>query len=102
MPSDFAFDLGARHLFAKLMERPQAIWCNPTNEEKLGPLLPEPLRTRLGKSEFFATSIHVHGAPYGLLYGDCGSRTVAFDEPAYSSFKQLGMATGQALERVAG
>jgi hypothetical protein len=44
----------------------------------------------------------MRGAPYGLLYGDCGSHTAAFDPAAYSAFKQLGVATGQALERVSG
>jgi hypothetical protein len=101
-PADLSFDLGARHLFAGLMQRPQAIWCNPTNQAKLRPLLPEALRAWAGESEFFAMSIHVRGAPHSLLYADCGSRSVAFDEQAYFAFKQLGVAAGQALERVSG
>jgi HD-like signal output (HDOD) protein len=99
-PADLGFDLGARHLFAKLMERPQAVWCNPTSRAKLGPLLPEALRARPEQSEFFAMSFHVYGAPHALLYADSGAHEVAFDEPAYSAFKQLGVASGLALERV--
>jgi HD-like signal output (HDOD) protein len=102
MPADLSFDLAACHLFAKLMERPQGVWCNPTNQTRLAPLLPGALAARAEKSEFFATSIHVRGTPYALLYADCGSRNVAFDEGAYSAFKQLGTATRQALERVTG
>jgi HD-like signal output (HDOD) protein len=102
LPGELSFDLGSRHLFAKLMERTQAICFNAANREKLAVLLPEGLRPRLGQGEFFAMSLHHKGAPHALFFADQAGIAPALDEQRYTSFKQICLAAGQALEHVAG
>jgi hypothetical protein len=102
LPGELSFELGSRHLFAKLMERTQAICFNAANREKLAVLLPEGLRPRLGEGEFFAMSLHHKNAPRALFFADQAGKGPALDERRYASFKQICLAAGQALERMPG
>ncbi len=98
--SDLRFELTAKHLFAKLMERPAGVWLSAANRDKIAGLLPPTLRQKIGGGDFFAMSLHLHGAPHGLIYADAGGR--ALDETRYNAFKQICAYTAQALQAAPG
>jgi hypothetical protein len=100
-PQELAFSMASRELFARLMERTQAMWCNRTNRDKLAPLIAPGIRARLTQGDFVAMSLHVKGAPYGLIYADTGGREGVLDDTRYNAFKRIGVATQQALEHAA-
>jgi hypothetical protein len=100
VPEDLAFAVDSQHLFARLMQRSQGVWYSVGNREKLKPLVPEALRPKIGVQDFFAMSIHLKGAPHGLVYADGGTGTL--DETRYTAFKQICAAAGEALQRVGG
>jgi HD-like signal output (HDOD) protein len=96
---ELPFQLASGHLFARLMERAQAVWYGPVNRDRLAPLLPEGVRQTVGH-EFFAMALHVKGSPWGLVYADPGNAAGALDESRYNGFKQICAAAGLALERL--
>jgi hypothetical protein len=100
MRRELEFEVGSQALFGKLMERTQGVWCNTGNRERVMPLLPEPLREQISGREFFAMSLHVTGAPSGLIYADGGDSCGGLDESRYNAFKQVCTAAAQALERL--
>lgn len=77
------------HLFSKLMEEPQAVWCHEGNRELLLPALPEMLRDQLDTHQFMAMSVFVNQRPVGLFYGDGGGEPVALEETHYALFQRL-------------
>jgi hypothetical protein len=97
---DLGFDLGSRHLFARLMERAQGVWYSAANRDRLMALLPETARDEIAGREFFAMSMHVNSAPSGLIYADAGDERGVLDESRYNAFKQICTAAAQALERL--
>jgi HD-like signal output (HDOD) protein len=100
LPGELGFDLGARQLFSKLMERTQSIWCSAQSQAKWAPLLPEGLRARLADHGFYAMAITVRGAPCALVFADQGTAPGGLNEAGYAAFKAIGLALAQALERV--
>lgn len=101
LPGELAFEVGSQHLFARLLPKPQSLWFTGSSRQRLATLLPEPLRQKLEPREFLAMSLHVGGAPFGLLYADCGTQPAVLDEARYADFKRLCVAFSGALERVA-
>lgn len=101
LPGELTFELGSAQLFARLMAKVQGIWFSAPLRGKLSPLLPEGLRPKLSTRDFFAMSVHIKGQPFGLLYGDGGLRSAELDEQGYGAFKELCVAAGNALERLA-
>ncbi len=97
---ELGFVLASTHLFARLMERAQAVWYGPQNRDRLAPLLPESTRQHIGSREFFAMALHVKGSPSGLIYADSGEEAGALDESRYNGFKEICAAAGRALERL--
>jgi hypothetical protein len=97
---ELGFALASTHLFARLMERAQAVWYGPANWDRLAPLLPESTRQHIGGREFFAMALQVRGSPSGLVYADSGEEAGALDESRYNGFKQICAAAGRALERL--
>ena len=101
MRREMEFEFGSsNHLFAKLMERAQGVWYSAGNRDRLLALLPEAMRAKNAGREFFAMSVHLGGAPYGLIYADGGDERGALDESRYNAFKQICTAAAQALERL--
>jgi HD-like signal output (HDOD) protein len=100
LPGELSFDLGARQLFPKLLERTQSIWCDPQGEDKWGALLPDALRARLAARGFFAMSVSLRGAPFALVFADQGAAPGRLNDRAYAAFKGVGLALAQALDRV--
>ena len=83
---ELGFELVSAHLFARLMERAQAVRYGPLNQDRLGPLLPDSARQRIGR-EFFAMALHVRGVPAGLIYADPGKDAGPLDESRYNAIQ---------------
>ncbi|MEW5943743.1 MAG: HDOD domain-containing protein [Pseudomonadota bacterium] len=96
----FEFDLGAPHLFSRLMEKMQGVWFNEANSKTLGPLIRPELRRVIGEGDFFAMSVFVHDKPVGLFYADRKHGGCALDEHAYEEFKKLCLRGAQGLAHV--
>ena len=101
LPGELTFELGSTQLFGRLMGKVQGIWFGGPLREKLMPLVPEGLRQRFATRDFFAMSLHVHDQPFGMFYADGGAAAPRLDEQRYSAFKDLCLAAGHALERLA-
>lgn len=98
---ELQFALGAPHLFARIMERMQGLWCNSSTRVKLLPHLPAPLDTQLANMDFFCMSIHdERGLPSAFIYADAGVASRPLDETRYALFKQLCMAAARQLHGV--
>jgi HD-like signal output (HDOD) protein len=101
LPGDLGCELGSSHLLARLMAKTQGVWLGAGSRDKLSPLLPAHLREKLGGRDFLAMSLHVRGQPFGLFYADGGESKPQLDEQRYTAYKNLCLAAGQALERLA-
>jgi HD-like signal output (HDOD) protein len=102
LPGELTFELGSAQLFGRLMGKVQGIWFGGALREKLMPLVPESLRQRFAARDFFAMSLFVKEQPFGMFYADGGAGAAQLDEQRYGAFKDLCLAAGKALERLAG
>jgi HD-like signal output (HDOD) protein len=102
LPGELTFELGSAQLFGRLMSKVQGIWFGGPLREKLMPLVPEGLRQRFAARDFFAMSLYVKEQPFGMFYADGGTGAPQLDEQRYGVFKELCVAAGKALERLAG
>ena len=66
----FDIDLGQRHLFSMLIERPQSVWLHRGNAKKYQAHLPAGLHRLFGPGGAFLMSLFVRDTPLGLLYAD--------------------------------
>lgn len=101
MPGELTFELGAPHLFARLLAKAQGVWFGAALRERLTPLLPQSLRQKLAARDFYAFSLHRKGQPFALVYADGGAARQQLDERGYEAFKRLWLATAEALEKIA-
>jgi len=101
LPGELTYELNSTHLFARLMSKVQSVWFSAPQREKLAPLLPQALRSKIGVQDFFAMSVVVRGQPFGLIYADGGGVRTQLGESEYGAFKKLGLAANEALERIA-
>lgn len=98
----FEFDLAPPdHLFARLMGKTQALWFKESNREKLEPLILPGIRDMIGAGEFYVMSVHVHGKPVGLFYGDRKHGTCELDPHSYEEFKALSLKAAEGLGHLA-
>lgn len=84
----FQINLQQRNLFGLLLARPQNLWLNDANRDKLTPLIPAPLQSMLCMEGFFCASLFANGRPFGVLYADCNSGA-ALDRQTFEQFKRL-------------
>jgi HD-like signal output (HDOD) protein len=101
LPGELTFELGSTQLFGRLMGKVQGIWFGGSLREKLMPLVPQGLRPRFAARDFFAMSLYVKDRPFGMLYADGGAGAPQLDEQRYGAFKDICVAAGKALERMA-
>lgn len=101
LPGELTTDLTTASLFSRLMVKVQCVWFSAALRDKLVPMLPANLRTKLGSRDFFAMSLFVKGQPYGLVYADGGGVRTTLSEKEYGAFKAVCLAANQALERAA-
>lgn len=92
-------DLYPANLFTKLMQKPQAIWVNHSNREKMIPLLPTGLRELLETDSFFALSLFVNDKPRGLFFADRYEKD-PLTETSYRFFKRLSHTAMKALGKL--
>lgn len=97
--SRFAVDLLRDNLFARLMQKPQALWLDAKNQEKFWPMVPDGVRGLLQTDRFFVMSIFVKEKPVGLFYADRHNKACHLDARAYHRFKQVATALAEALGR---
>lgn len=90
------FSLQEKHLFAQLMNKMQAAWFRKESAQKLSPFLLPKIRAQIGRGEFMAMSVHVHGKPVGFFYADYGDRG-QMDQIVYAGFKQLCTLTAESM-----
>jgi len=93
----FGFELGAKHLFARLMEKMQGVWAGGANREQLSALLSEAQRSKIGDRDFLAMSIFTGSDPRALVvaYTDTGASTIP--ELSYAPFKAVCLALARCL-----
>lgn len=95
----FAVTLDEPHLFQRMLEKPQSVWVNDDNRERLWPLVPAVIRELIRTDSFFAVSVVVEGKPIGLFYADRHFDDCHLDPVAYERFKRLCLLAGRALGR---
>lgn len=89
--------LSPDNLFNQLMSRPQALWLNDENVDKLWPHVPGDLAGVLHKDGFFAMSIYVKNKPVGLFYADRYNHEHRLNAACYENFKLLCKHAGKAM-----
>jgi HD-like signal output (HDOD) protein len=96
--SGFTLSLGNGNLFSHLMAKPQGLWLQDTNRARLAPFLTGEMTRAIGRGDFFAMSIFLHGKPVGLLYADAGEVDGAtLDDKRHHAFKQVAVKLAQGL-----
>jgi HD-like signal output (HDOD) protein len=101
LPAELSYELNSTHLFARLMGKVQSVWFSAAQRDKLAVLLPQTLRDKIGRQDFFAMSVFVKGQPFGMIYADGGAMRPQLGEREYGAFKSLCLGANQALERIA-
>jgi hypothetical protein len=81
----FDVDLGQRHLFSMLIQRPQSVWLHRDNAKKYQAHVPPDLRRIFGSEGAFLMSVFVRDQPLGLLYADGRG----LDAGNYARFRRL-------------
>ncbi|GMR19876.1 MAG: hypothetical protein BMS9Abin36_0471 [Gammaproteobacteria bacterium] len=97
----FQLDLNGRHLFSRLLEKPQSIWINDSNRSKMWPLVPKGFRKLIGVDSFLAMSVFVRNRPVGLIYADRHVTGCDLDQRSYEQFKMVCRETSVAMTRLA-
>ncbi len=90
----FQVNLEQRNLFRLLLAKPQNLWLNAANRDKLLPLTPPPLQEILDMDGFFCASLFVNGRAFGVLYADGGQ----LDRNGFDHFKRLAQRLGNRLK----
>ncbi len=84
----FEFQRDGDSLFAKMLDKPTAIWVNAGNRARLGSLLTEHVRRVLRAEEFVAYSVFIRGRPVGLCYADRAPSRRPILHAEYEEFKR--------------
>lgn len=94
----FEFERNGRSLFARLMDKPVAVWVRPDNRDRLAPLLTAHVQRVVEVEEFLAHSIFAGERPVGLCYADRGLERRAIAAEEFSAFQRY---CGLLAERLA-
>lgn len=93
----FSFELGAPHLFARLMTKMQGLYAGGTNRAQLAALLPDAQRSRMGAGDFLAMSIFAGSHPKALVVAYRDPPDTPIPEALYPPFKAVCLALSQRL-----
>lgn len=96
----FEFPLASRDLFGQLATKPQGIWLNDENRERLWPKVDTRLQAMIGTGDFFAMSLYSGSKPIGLIYADRGHGACGLDAHSYTDFKMFCLQAARGLARV--
>jgi len=84
----FQHPVAGRHLFGIMLKKPQGLWLNVENRQKLLPLLTDEALNTLNTDGFYMSSLFVKNRPLGILYADRDDPG-ALDRQGFSQFKTL-------------
>lgn len=87
------------NLLTRMLEKPQALWVNEGNMDKLWPHVPKGLRELIRVKTFYMMSVFVSGKPLGMFYADKAGSAGGLEQAGFLGFKSIGALTGQALAR---
>jgi HD-like signal output (HDOD) protein len=93
----FGFELGAKHLFGRLMGKMQGVWAGGSNRAQLAALLSEAQRSRIGEGDFLAMSIFAGSEPKALVVAHRDSAATPIPETLYPPFKAVCLALAKRL-----
>ncbi len=90
------------NLFERLLEKPQAIWVNDNNRQKVVPLMPMDFYKLIDVGEFFVVTICIRGKPLGIVYGDRHGSNPALNNADYQNFRRLCKMLTRGFEQLSG
>ena len=93
----FGFELGAAHLFGRLMGKMQGLYAGGANRAQLAALLTDAQRTRMGGGDFLAMSIFAGSHPKALVVAYRDPPDTPIPEALYAPFKAVCLALSQRL-----
>ncbi len=96
----FAIDIDGVNLFARLLDKPQAIWVNDGNRARFWPLVPNNVQKLIRINSFFAMSVFVKGKPVGIFYADRHTQACTLEEATYKRFKGIAGQAAATMERI--
>lgn len=86
-------------LFARLLTRPQGLWLNNQNHDRLWPHIPPMVRNGLGVDQFYLLPVHLKGKPVGFFYADRYRAQEPLDQKSYDQFRSLCLSAIPLLEK---
>lgn len=93
----FSFELGAAHLFGRLMAKMQGLFAGGANRAQLAALLTDGQRSRMGEGDFLAMSIFAGSHPKALVVAYRDPPDTPIPEAMYAPFKAVCLALSQRL-----
>ncbi len=99
--SRFAIQLDGVNLFARLMDKPQALWLSDENRPRLWAMMPLALYHNTRINSFYAMSLFVRHKAMGLFYADRHTTDCQLTEHHYAQFKRVVQATANAMTQLA-
>ena len=93
----FTFELGATHLFGRLMAKMQGLYAGGANRTQLAALLTDAQRSRMGGGDFLAMSIFAGSHPKALVVAYRDPPDSSIPEALYAPFKAVCLALSQRL-----
>ncbi len=88
------------NLFARLLDKPQALHCNKANAGKVTPLLPKEFYKLINTRDFFVMNIQVKGKTLGIIYADRYGNDHGIDKKDFEKLCQLCLVLGKGFERI--
>ena len=99
--TEFQYRVQTSDLCGRLLKQPLGIFLEPSNFQKIWPLVPGALRQASGVEEFFIMSVFIGDQPFAVIYADKATSNAALSEKQYVLFKQLCTAVSQCLSAMA-
>lgn len=96
----FKVAVANNNLFARLLEKTQAILINDSNRDKFWPIVPAEFQKLIATNSFVAISIFIKGKPYGLFYADRHTSVCQIESQSYNYFKSVCKEATKVLETI--
>ncbi len=90
------------NIFERLLERPQALWVNEKNRNKVTPLIPTDFLHLIDVSDFFLMTISIKQKPVGIVYGDRQGHSQPLDKIDYEKFRELCTILAKGFSQISG
>ena len=96
----FKISLDSKNLFARLMQKTQAIVINNKTRETFWAMVPKDFKKLIVTDSFLAMSIFVKETEIGIFYADRHTKDCQIDDSSYRLFKSLCTEAIAAMERM--